>query len=144
RTASRPASMARRLALIGEAFGQSPPQMARLAVILVIAGRLSRRGDVKDMMDVVVPLRRIVKRFAILPNEPAGLVVLVLEQQVDRPLEARPDAFGELVVDIGPRVVLDGVDGVEPQPVEMELVEPVFGVLDDEVAHRTRGRTVEV
>src|SRR5208283_1175921 len=72
RTASRPASMARRLALIGEAFGQSPPQMARLAVILVIASRLSRRGDVKDMMDVVVPLRRIVKRFAILPNEPAG------------------------------------------------------------------------
>ena len=40
------------------------------------------------------------------------------------------------VEDVGFAVVDDGVDGIEAQPVEMELLEPVKRVLDIEIAHR--------
>ena len=40
--------------------------------------------------------------------------------------------------------VLDGVDGVEAQPVEAVLLEPVEGIVDEEVAHRPAVLAVEV
>ncbi len=55
---------------------------------------------------------------------------------MDGPREARANARSEFVEQIGPLIVLDGVDGVEAKPVEMKLLEPIFGVLDEEVAHR--------
>ena len=35
-------------------------------------------------------------------------------------------------------VVVDGVDGIEPQTVELEFSDPIDGVLDHELANRSR------
>ena len=53
-------------------------------------------------------------------------------------------ARGEFVEQIGSRIVLDRVDRVEAQPVEMELLEPIFGVLDEKVAHGARVGSVKL
>ncbi len=87
----------------------------------------------QHMMNVVVPLRGVANRAGAFPAQPFGLVLFVLEQEVDRALEARADALGELVEDVGPAVVLDRVHRVEPQSVEVKLVDPVVRVLDEEL-----------
>ncbi len=63
---------------------------------------------------------------------------------MDGPGDPRANAHGEFVKQIWPRIVLDGVDGVESKPVEMKLLNPIFGVLDEEVAHRPRVGSVEL
>src|SRR5262249_3385985 len=52
--------------------------------------------------------------------------------------------LGEFVEQVGPRIILDGVDGVEAQSIEMKFLDPIFGVLDEEVAHGARARSVEL
>ena len=89
-------------------------------------------------MDIVVPLRRIVQRLAVrAAGEPSGLVLLILQDQMHvavRGLGAH--AFGKFVQHMLRAVVDDRMHGVEPQPVQMELLDPVERVLDDELAHR--------
>ena len=131
-------------ALEGEAFGERAPDEPRFAVVAVIAALLAGRGDMQDMVEVVVPLRRVEHRLTAAADEALRLVVAVLQQEVDSPGKPRPDALRELVEDVGAAVVLDRVDGVEPEPVEMEGLDPVFGVLDDESAHRSGIRPVEI
>ena len=54
---------------------------------------------------------------------------------MDGPREPRANAGGDFVDEIGARIILDRVDGVEAKPVQMKLLEPIFGILDEEVAH---------
>src|SRR4051794_1613704 len=55
-----------------------------------------------------------------------------------------PDSPGDRRDDVLRRVVVDGLGGVEPQAVDVELVHPVPGVGDEELADRARLRAVEV
>src|SRR5258708_19311257 len=74
------------------------------------------------------------------------LVPVVLEHEMDRALAREPRAhrLGDLAQDVALAVVADGVDGVEAQPVEMKLLEPVERILDVEIAHRPRLLAVEI
>ena len=144
RTAARTTAVRRHLALKGEPLGQGAAEQFCLAIVDVIAARLSGRRDMQPMMNVVVPLRGVANGFGAFPAQPFGLVLFVLDEEVDRAIEARTDAFGDLVEDVGTAVVLDRMHRVEAQPVEVELVDPVFGVLDDEIADRARVRTVVI
>ena len=94
-------------------------------------------------MNVVIPLRGVELSLAAAARQAARIVALVLKQQVDGPVKARSKPCREFVEQVGPRIVLDRVDGVEAQSVEMEFLDPIFGVLDEEVAHRARIRAVE-
>ena len=95
-------------------------------------------------MNVVIPLRGVELSLAAAARQTARVVALVLKQQVDGPAKARSKPCREFVEQIGPRIVLDRVDGVEAQSVEMKFLDPIFGVLDEEVAHRARIRSVEL
>ena len=63
---------------------------------------------------------------------------------MDRSVEARPQMRGEFVDDVRTAVVLDRMRRVEAQSVQAERVNPVFGVLNDEVANGTRVGPVEI
>ena len=103
-----------------------------------------RGRDMENMMDVVVPLRGVEIGLVPLPRQTARDIVLVFQDEVDGPGDPRTNAHGEFVKQIWPRIILDGVDGVETKPVEMKLLNPIFGVLDEEVAHRPRVGSVEL
>ena len=95
-------------------------------------------------MDVVVPLRCVEIGLVPMPHQAARNIVLVFQDEMDRPREPRAKARGEFVEQIGPRIILDGVDSVEAKPVEMKFLDPIFGVLDEEVAHRARVRPIKL
>ena len=88
-------------------------------------------------MDVVVPLRAVEIGLVPVARQALRNIVLVFQNEVDGPREPRAKARRKFVDEIGPRIILDRVDGVEAKPVQMKLLEPIFGVLDEEVAHRT-------
>ena len=92
------------------------------------------------MMDIIVPLRGIVQRLAVrAAGEPSRLVIKILQDQVHVPVPGLGvDAFGQFVQHMLRAVVDDGVDSVKPQPVQMELLDPIEGILDNELAYRLR------
>ena len=56
----------------------------------------------------------------------------------------RAHPLGQLLQQMLRAVVEDGMHRVQPQAVEVELLDPVEGVVDDEFAHRAAVRPVEV
>ena len=92
------------------------------------------------MMDIIVPLRGIVQRLAVrAAGEPSRLVIKILQDQVHAPVpNLGVDAFGQFVQHMLRAVVDDGVDSVKPQPVQVELLDPIEGILDNELAYRLR------
>ena len=52
--------------------------------------------------------------------------------------------LGEFPQQVSRAVVEDRVDRVEPQPIEMELLEPIQRIVDEEVADRRGVLAVEV
>jgi hypothetical protein len=74
-----------------------------------------------------------------------GQVAVVLGDQVHGPPRERfADPGGQLGEDVAAALVVDGVGGVQAHPVEVVLVQPVEGVLDEEVAYRGALVAVEV
>jgi hypothetical protein len=120
----------RRVALIGEAFRQHARETAdRLVFVrVVIAFRFAGQQHVQGVVRVVVPLR-VEMRF-----QQARAVVLVFQHQMHVPavLHFGADMIGQFAQ---PRVVVDSVHRVETQPVETIFVDPVDGVIREEVAH---------
>ncbi len=88
-------------------------------------------------MDVVVPLRRVERHGAIrVARQQVAVIVLVFDDEVDVAVAgAFAHAAGKLDQQMFAIVVLDRVDGIEPQTVDPELGDPGDGVLDDEIAH---------
>jgi hypothetical protein len=100
----------------------------------------------QDVVDIVVPLGRVGSRVPIPPPHQArGLVPLVLEDEVHGPVRhGRSHALRKLIKQMHRAVVQDGVHGVKPEPIEVELLDPVERVVDHEVAHRSACRAGEV
>ena len=91
-----------------------------------------------DVVDVVVPLRIVEDRPAVLALEQVGVVGVVLEHQMDvAPRRDRlPHGQRDLLQNMRLAVVDDPVHGIEAQPVEAVFLEPVQHVVDRDVAHR--------
>ena len=145
--AARMAAIGHDLALKRKALGQRPAQPIRVAgVVGIVARRLTRGRDMQHVVGVVVPLRRVLARAAVRPaDQPARLVLLVLQHQMQRPLRCcRADALRQLLQQMRRTVVQQRVHGVEPQAVEVEFLSPVEGVVDDEVPDRAGMLAVEV
>jgi hypothetical protein len=77
-------------------------------------------------------------------RQAARIVALVFQQEMDGPRKARAKPRRELVEEVGPCIVFDGVDGVQAQPVEMKFLDPIFSVLNEEVANRPGGPSIEL
>ena len=96
-------------------------------------------------MEIVVPQR--IEAEAPLrrrPHQP-GVLRFVLRDD-DRPAAARllAHAIADRRHHVTWRRIEDLLRGIEPQPVEVKLVDPVSGVGDEELAHRTGVGAVEI
>ena len=91
-----------------------------------------------DVVDVVVPLRIVEDRTAVLALEQVGVVGVVLEHQMDvAPRRDRlPHGQRDLLQNMRLAVVDDPVHGIEAQPVEAVFLEPVQHVVNRDVAYR--------
>ena len=116
-------------------------------IVGVVAVGLARGEDVQRVVRVVVPLRRGAERARRrVAREVRGRVAVVLQHDVHgaRASRALAERVRDLGDDVGDAVVDDRVDGVEAQPVEPELLDPVQRVVHEEIAHRPRVTSVEI
>ena len=137
------------LTLIGKPFGQATAQMRdrSVGIVGVVAVPLSGEHDLKSMMEIVIPLRRVVRDRSIpIPLQMAGGVTVILQNQVHVAFRShrasnRLRQFGQYV---GRGIVEDGMDGIEPQSIEMIFRQPVEGIVDEEVSHHPAVRPIKV
>src|SRR5690606_11865281 len=134
--AARPLLPSCLLSLVEESPRGAAHQFLRRAeVVAIIRLAMTGGGNPRRMVEVIVPDR--VQPVAIIaggPDEPRVLVV-VLGRDPDRPGYrgcARRVTNG--LEDVGTARIEDLLRRVEPQPVEMELANPVGGVGFDERA----------
>ena len=147
RHASRAAAKGHQLALKREALRESAAQFPGIApVVGVIALRLAARRRMQHVVDVVVPLCGVPARLAVFAADQAPrLVLFILQNKMDMPAgccHAYP--FGKFLQQVLRAVVEDGVHRIQPQAVEVELRDPVEGVVDHEFAHWAAVRPVEI
>jgi len=111
----------------------------RLAgVIGVIARALARRDDVEGVVDVVVPLRRVMAWLSVLPAPQVMRgIVSVLEDEVHvAALAALPvHRVRELLEDVRGARIDDRMHGIEAQAVEAVFLQPVEGVVNEVITH---------
>src|SRR5262250_1713900 len=136
------------LALIREALGEAAGEVAQGGmVVLVVATLLAGEEDVERVVDVVVPLSQVGRALVgAAPCQASRLVAVVLEDEMYEavPAGAFGHRAGQLVEHVVGRAVGHGMHGVQPQPVEMKLLQPVQRVVDDEGADHLAIRAVEV
>src|SRR5579863_9560557 len=99
----------------------------------------------KDMVDIIIPLRVIPASLAI-SIEISGRVVVVLENKMDVPRvsERFSDSFGNLGKNVGDGVVNNRVHRIKAQTVEVILLQPIKCIVNKEVANKSTSATIEV
>jgi hypothetical protein len=132
------------LSLEGEALGQTAAQVSHgiVGIVRIVAALLPGGEQVHGVVEIIVPLGGAGPRR----SQAAGLVAVVLQHQVDLPPPPRPVAHRrrQFLQEVRPAVVQDGVDRVQAQTVQMELLQPVERVVDEEVPHGPGSGPVEV
>src|SRR5690349_13421526 len=137
--AAPPAAIGHLLTLKGKAFGQGPSELGNgLAVVAIIARGLPGADDVEAVMQVIIPLSRISEWPAVCaPYQPIRVVVFIFQDEMNVALGIGPaTAHREFLEKILWTLVDDAVHGIEAQPVELELLEPIESILDDELTDR--------
>ena len=145
RPAARRPAIGRDFALIGEAFGQRPgrgassPHNRRNSRSFRASRRRAARGGRRRS---TAPCRG----GACARGGRAAAARCSRSRAGDGPVAPKRERSraASLVDDVGTAVVLDRMHRVKAQSVEMERVDPVFRVLDDEVADGTRVGPVEI
>ena len=119
RSPARLAAEGRDLALEREALRQHAREMPGRfgGEAAVIGGGLTRQQDMDSVMEIVVPLR-------VETREQPGVVGVVLDHELDRTF--RRDGAADLPFEIHEEIERgNGMDGVEPQPIEPVFVKPL-------------------
>src|SRR5712671_5898987 len=132
------AAKGRRLPLVGQALGEHAAEMLRRLgrVISVVTRRVAGHQDVQDVVEIVIPLRVVTRAATVCPPQVAGLIAVVFEDQMNFAIgDAAPDGLADFADDIGLALVENRVDGIEAQPVEMELLQPIERIAYEEIAH---------
>jgi len=126
---------------------QRPAERLEAAEVLVVAGGLTGQGAVEGVVKVVAPGRIHAVAAGVGGADQLRVVEVALGDEELPPPEAGlegGDPPGQILEDVDGRRVEDGVHGVEPQAVDVVVLEPLRGVLDDELAHGAAVVTVEV
>ena len=140
----------RRLALVGEAFGQARGRDAAQRLVRVVGVVAVRLAGERARARRDGSRRSIARctRAACRASRAQGDALRCDRSRARDGSRARPEAFAhaarELRQDVGRGVVDDRVHGVEAQAVEVELLEPVERVVDEELAHRLARGSREV
>ena len=143
---ARRAPIRRVLALKAESLGEAARQHADGVLIVdVVAAPVARDGHVQRVVDVVVPLGGV-EAAAVWAAEVARLVPVVLQDEVHVAIAPRSlqDRAADLVQHVNGRIVVDLVGGVEPEAVQVVLLDPVERVVAEERADDLAPRPVEV
>ena len=101
----------------------------------------------RGMMEVVRPLRIQPVPAAIVRIQYAGIIEVALADHGRRPASSRTGIFGDFrdgAEDVACAQVEDGVDGIDPEPIEVELLQPHPDIVQDVVAHRVAAMPVIV
>src|SRR5712671_4727688 len=141
------AAKGRRLPLVGQSLGEHAAEMlCRLGrVVSVVARRVAGHEDVQDVVEIVVPLRVVAGAATVCPSQVAGLIAVVFEDQMNFAIgDAAPDGLAGFADDIGLALVENRVDGIEAQPVEMELLQPIERIAYEKIAYRSVVRPREI
>ena len=112
--------------------------MVGSAKILVITLSFARQQGVKRMMKIVAPLGIDVEASLFRRPDEARIVQIALGDQITfaSALVAKgSDPFRQFPQKRLRAKVVDGVDGIEPQSVDMILTQPVEGILDKILPH---------
>src|SRR5215472_15077008 len=125
------------LSLIGQSFGERAPEMfGRFGgVIGVVTRRVAGHQDMQDMVEIIVPLRRV-------PSQPAPcpqitrLIAIVLEHEMNFAATYPPPyGLGNFAYYVGLALVENCMHGIKAQPVEMKLLQPVKGIVYEKITH---------
>ena len=125
--------------MIGKTFGERAAEMFLWLprIVAVVTPVLASNQEMQDVVEIVVPLRGIAHSSAAEPRQAARLVAVVFKDEMKfAPGDMVAHRLSDFVDDVGHALVDNGVDGIEAQPVEVELLEPVEGVVYEEIAHR--------
>ena len=145
--AARRVAVRHQFALEGKALRQCPAEAVGAAdVVGVVAFRFPAGGNVQHVMHVVVPLSVVQRAVAACPAlQPSRLVVLVLKYQMRTARQRRAaHPLRQLLQDVHRAVIHDGVHRVEAQAVQVKLLEPVEGVMNEEFAHAAVVVAIEI
>src|SRR5262245_59670640 len=99
----------------------------------------------QGMVEIIVPLSIIAVHSTIRALQIPRLVAIVLQDQVDFAIgDVMADRLGDFADYIRLALVEYRVDGVQPQPIEMELNQPIEGVIDEKIAYRPATGSSEI
>ena len=134
------------LALIQESVLRRGDELLRRAeIVRVVRLAPARQRHHRGVMKVVVPERVEAATTALDGMKERRVLRLVLTDNPRAPLSgALANRLGDLGEDMRPARILDGLGGVQPQPIEVKFLDPVAGVGQHVVAHAGRARPVEV
>src|SRR4051812_4239605 len=95
------------------------------------------------MMNVVVPLGVVPDNAVALPLQITCSIVVIFQDEVNIAITPQfvAHTFCQFNENVGPRVIGDRVYGVKTQAVEVILLQPIKGVVDDELANHPAART---
>src|ERR1700730_655425 len=114
-------------------------------VIGEVARRVAGHQDVQDVVEIIIPLRVVTRAATACPLQVAGLIAVVFEDQMNFAIgDAAPDGVTDFADDIGLALVENRVDGIEAQPVEMELLQPIERIVYEKIAYRSVVRPGEI
>ncbi len=116
-------------------------QLLGLAVVLVVALRLAGQIGVDGVMEVVAPLAIQAVTAPLGREQQARIVEVALGDDGERAAAARGHLVGRLLhgpQDVAGAEVVDGVDRIQPQAIEVKLLQPHPHVVENVVAHRSR------
>src|ERR1700674_5903122 len=106
-------------------------------VIGVVARRVAGHEDVQDVVEIIIPLRVVTRAATVCPPQVADLIPVVFEVQMNLAVgDAAPDGSADFADDIGLALIENRVDGIEAQPVEMELLQPIERIVYEKITHR--------
>src|SRR3954471_9124494 len=115
------AAVFRNFSLVAKALRKRAPQPPQrlLRIIAVIAVAFAGGQHVEGMMNIVIPLRARVARLAVAAYQAGGFIAVIFEHYVHFPLLPGPCAHGggQLIDDVRPRVICDGMYCVQAQTV---------------------------
>ena len=121
--------------------------LGRAAVVGVVGLVPPGEGDEGGVVEVVVPERVETVAAGLAGADEPCVLRLVLGDDVEAPAgggRGRADALVDLGENVAVRPVEDLLRRVEPQPVHVELLDPVGRVLDEELARGSGVGAVEV
>ena len=142
-----PPAISRVFAGIHKPLAKCLGQLLEVTEILVVPAPIVGEQDVQSMVKIVIPLgiERIAPQFAW--SDDAGIVQRTLGDGINPPIQALGTSVQRQAEFFEKRlggVVDNGMDGIEPQCVDVELGDPEEGIVDEKAPDFIAVRPIKI